>query len=98
VEPAGVVVVVLVAALAGWRAPRLISSTERRVRTRDGRWRVRVRSRATGGYQVVVEREGEAGQVVRELPARMDAAEFSTALADARAEAEEHAAALNAAR
>jgi hypothetical protein len=61
-------------------------------------WTTAVHARSTGGWQVVVEREGEPRQVVREIPAGLEGAELSTAMADARADADEHAAALNAAR
>jgi hypothetical protein len=77
---------------------RLLDASARATRLREARWRAAVHALPSGGYRVVVECEGEPAQLVRELPAGMAAAEFSSALAEARADAEEHAAALNAAR
>lgn len=95
---AEVVVFLFLVALIGWGMLRLVHSSERDTRLRDIRWKPAVHSLPGGGYQVVVEREGEARQVVRELPPGLAGPEFSSALAEARADAEEHAAALNAAR
>ena len=78
-------------ALITWGTLRLIGRTR-------GQWRPAVHSLQGGGYKVVVECPGEAEQVVRLIPPRMDGAEFSDELAQARADAEETAAALNAAR
>jgi hypothetical protein len=91
---------VFVALLVGivWTGVRAYTGAERTRRLREGRWKPAVHSLSTGGYEVVVEREGETRQLVRALPAGMDADVFSTELAEARAQAEEHAAALNAAR
>jgi hypothetical protein len=92
-----VVFLFLVAAIL-WGTLRLVHWSERGKRLRTGRWTPAVHSLQNGGYQVVVECEGEPRQVVRELPAGLDGPEFSEALAEARADADEHAAALNAAR
>jgi hypothetical protein len=69
----------------------------RRLNPRGHRWETAVHSLSTGGYQVVVQREGEPRQVVREIPAGLEGDELSSAIAGARADADEHAAALNAA-
>jgi hypothetical protein len=95
---AEIVVFLLLVALIGWGTLRLVHWSERPRRLREAAWKPAVHSLSSGGYQVVVEREGEARQVVRELPPGLDGPEFSEALAQARADAEEHAAALNAAR
>jgi hypothetical protein len=97
VRAAEIVVFIFLLAAIGWGTIRLMVMTERNKRLRTARWRAAVHALPGGGYQVVVEREGEPRQLVRELPAGMPAEEFSTELAEARAEAEEHAAALNAA-
>jgi hypothetical protein len=98
VRAAEVVVFVFLIALILWGTLRLVHMSERAKRVRDARWKPAVHSLQTGGYQVVVECEGEPAQVIRELPPGLDGPEFSEALAEARADAEEHAAALNAAR
>ena len=73
---------------AGNRSPQL--------NPRASHWETAVHPLSAGGYQVVVQKEGEARQVVRELPAGIEGDELSSAMAHARAEADEHAAALNA--
>jgi hypothetical protein len=95
---AEVVVFLFLLALIAWGTLRLVHWSERPRRLRDAGWKPAVHSLPSGGYQVVVECEGEPRQVVRELPPGLDGPEFSEALAEARADAEEHAAALNAAR
>jgi hypothetical protein len=98
VRVAEALVFILLLALIAWATIRAVSGAERTRRLRSARWSPAVHSLPSGGYQVVVECEGEVRQVVRELPAGMPAEEFSSELAEARAQAEEHAAALNAAR
>jgi hypothetical protein len=98
VRAAELVVFLFLIALIGWGTLRLVHWSERGKRLRKAYWQPTVHSLPNGGYQVVVECEGEPRQVVRELPPGMDGPEFSSALADARADADEHAAALNAAR
>jgi hypothetical protein len=93
-----VVIFLFLIALIVWGSLRLLHASDQATRLRDARWKPAVHSLPSGGYRVVVECEGEAAQLVREIPAGMDGAEFSTELAEARADAEEHAAALNAAR
>jgi hypothetical protein len=88
---------VLIAAIT-WGTLRLMNAGRGRKQLVEGRWTPAVHSLPTGGYNVVVECPGETAQVVRQIPAGLDGAEFSTALAEARSDAEEHAAALNAAR
>jgi hypothetical protein len=98
VRAAEVVVLLFLFALIAWGTLRLVHWSERPRRPRDARWKPAVHSLASGGDQVVVESEGEPRQVVREIPPGLDGPEFSAALAEARADAEEHAAALNAAQ
>jgi hypothetical protein len=93
-----IVVFLFLFALIAWGTLRLVHWSERPRRLREDRWKTAVHSLPSGGYQVVVECAGEPRQVVREIPPGLDGPEFSEALAEARADAEEHAAALNAAR
>jgi hypothetical protein len=97
-RPAEIVVFLFLFALIAWGTLRLVHWSERPRRLREDSWKAAVHSLPSGGYQVVVEREGEPRQVVREIPPGLDGPEFSEALAEARSDAEEHAAALNAAR
>jgi uncharacterized protein YdbL (DUF1318 family) len=93
-----VLLLLLLVGLAALAVLRLLNASARATRLREARWRAAVHALPAGGYRVVVECEGEPAQLVREIPAGLDAAELSSALAEGRADAEEHAAALNAAR
>jgi hypothetical protein len=100
VSAAEVVIFIAFIAAIGLGSLRLIAAgnRSRALNPRSGHWTTAVHARATGGYQVVVERQGEPRQVVREIPPGLEGAELSTAMADAQADADEHAAALNAVR
>lgn len=86
-----VLIFLALVALIAWGTLRLIGRTR-------AEWRPAVRALEGGGYKVVVQCPGEPEQVVRLIPPRMDGPEFAEELAQARADAEETAAALNAAR
>jgi hypothetical protein len=100
VSAAELVIFIALIAGIGLGSLRLISAGNRArgLGTRSKDWEAAIHPKSTGGYQVVVEREGEPRQLIRELAPGLEGAELSAALADARADAEEHAAALNAAR
>ena len=93
-----VLIFLALVALITWATLRLIARSRGQAQLREARWRPAVHALEGGGYKVVVECPGEPEQMVRLIPPRMEGAEFSTELAEARADAEETAAALNAAR
>ena len=75
-----------------------VLEVRRRRRLADARWTVRTRSLEEGGFAVELRRLGEPAQRTATIPSDLPAEEFSSSLAEARAEAEHEAAALNAAR
>jgi hypothetical protein len=99
VETALVLLVIAVVAGIAIGSLKAMSAANRSplLNPRAGRWETAVHSLSTGGYQVVVQREGEPRQVVREIPPGLEGDELSNEIARARADADEHASALNAA-
>ncbi len=93
-------VVVLEVALVVLAAIAVLAvlETRRRRRLRSARWTVETRSLAEGGFAVELRCLGQPPQRTATIPPDLPAEEFSSALADARAEAEHEAAALNAGR
>lgn len=89
---------VLVVLLAAGALGLLVASVARTRTERRGRWQVVERS--PGGDDVVLQLlcPGEQPLEVARVPASLEAAEFSDRLAEARAEAEDRAATLNAGR
>jgi hypothetical protein len=90
-----VVVLLVVAAAVGGLA--VVARTRRR-KLLDARWEVVDRALAGGAVVLELRRPGEHPVEVARIPADTDAATFSDRMAEARSEAEERAAALNASR
>ncbi|MGI8673704.1 MAG: hypothetical protein ACR2KD_00205 [Thermoleophilaceae bacterium] len=86
-----VVVLVTIAVLA-------VLETRRRRRLEEAWWTVETTSLAEGGFAVELRCFGQPPQRTAMIPPDLPAEEFSSALADARAEAEHESAALNAGR
>ena len=85
-------------ALVVWATARAALEARRGRRARSARWRAATHALPEGGFEVVLECEGEPRQVVGELPAGMPYDEFSAELAELRSSTEAQAAALNARR
>ena len=85
-------------ALVVWATIRAVIAAARDRRAGPARWRAATHARAEGGFEVVLECEGEPRQVVGELPAGLPYDEFSSQLAELESDAEAQAAALNARR
>lgn len=89
---------VLVVLLAAGALGLLVASVTRSRTERRGRWRVVERSPGEDDVVVQLRCPGEQPLEVARVPASLEAAEFSDRLAEARAEADDRAAALNAGR
>jgi hypothetical protein len=89
---------VLVIVLAAGALAILVASVVRSRTETRGRWRVVERSPGAGEVVLELQCPGEHPLEVARVPASLDAVEFSDRLAEARAEADDRAAALNAGR
>lgn len=98
VRPMRALLEVLVVLLAAGALGLLVASVARSRTESRGRWRVVERSPGAGDVVLQLQCPGEQPLEVARIPASLEAVEFSDRLAEARAEADDRAAALNAGR